>query len=490
MRKQPGPHAEPDGHGRQRPDADQGDAWSTASPRWGSCRPVRSPGSSASCPPSPSCSTGSSGEANATLKRLGDRLMDLTWSAEEEAFRAEARAWLTTNLAEWRARFGGEPASGDTAEGFAAAPGVGAPAVRRPLGGRVLGPSHGGRGASLWEWLIFEEEYYRAGAPQRVTQNGIFLLAPTHLRVRHRRSSRTASCRRMAGAEDLWCQGWSEPNAGSDLASVDQPGPRGSTAAGCSTARRPGPPGARSAPTSSACSAPTPTAERHRGLTYFLVPLDTARGHRARLRPARRRRGLRRGVLRRRVRRRRRGGRWRRARQAEGGLGGGHGHDRLGARAHAALARPLRRDRRAAGRRWPGGPRRCRPPTPGRATALDATPRPTSCRRWPRSPSWPQGRRPGPSRASPSSGGPSSTSSCTGPPSTCSAPTPSSTGPWSKGWQFSLSGPIYAGTNEIQRNIAAERVLGLPDERACERPTHRGSQAPSREDETVRPMEA
>jgi alkylation response protein AidB-like acyl-CoA dehydrogenase len=35
-------------------------------------------------------------------------------------------------------------------------------------------------------------------------------------------------------------------------------------------------------------------------------------------------------------------------------------------------------------------------------------------------------------------------------------------GPWSKGWQFALSGPIYAGTNEIQRNIAAERVLGLP----------------------------
>ena len=33
---------------------------------------------------------------------------------------------------------------------------------------------------------------------------------------------------------------------------------------------------------------------------------------------------------------------------------------------------------------------------------------------------------------------------------------------WSKGWQFSLSGPIYAGTNEIQRNIAAERMLGLP----------------------------
>jgi alkylation response protein AidB-like acyl-CoA dehydrogenase len=35
-------------------------------------------------------------------------------------------------------------------------------------------------------------------------------------------------------------------------------------------------------------------------------------------------------------------------------------------------------------------------------------------------------------------------------------------GPWAKGWQFALAGPIYAGTNEIQRNIAAERLLGLP----------------------------
>ena len=35
-------------------------------------------------------------------------------------------------------------------------------------------------------------------------------------------------------------------------------------------------------------------------------------------------------------------------------------------------------------------------------------------------------------------------------------------GPWNKGFQFALAGPIYAGTNEIQRNVVAERVLGLP----------------------------
>ena len=77
----------------------------------------------------------------------------------------------------------------------------------------------GGRGASLVEWVIFEEEYYRAGAPGRVSQNGIFL---------SRRSSSTtapptssnAGCRRWRPGETIWAQAWSEPEAGSDLASL------------------------------------------------------------------------------------------------------------------------------------------------------------------------------------------------------------------------------------------------------------------------------
>jgi alkylation response protein AidB-like acyl-CoA dehydrogenase len=42
------------------------------------------------------------------------------------------------------------------------------------------------------------------------------------------------------------------------------------------------------------------------------------------------------------------------------------------------------------------------------------------------------------------------------------APDAVDAGAWVKGYQFALAGPIYAGTNEIQRNVVAERILGLP----------------------------
>ena len=91
-----------------------------------------------------------------------------------------------------------------------------------------------------------------------------------------------------------------------------------------------------------------PEAERHRGLTYFLVPLDAPGRDGARLRPARRRRGLRRGLPRRRVRARRR-----RARRRARGLVGGDGHDERGARSHPAQPGPLPRRGRPARRPLP-----------------------------------------------------------------------------------------------------------------------------------------
>ena len=160
---------------------------------------------------------------------------------------------------------------------------------------------YGGRGASLLEWLIFEEEYYRAGAPNRVTQNGIFLLAPTLFEF-GTDEQKARILPKMAAAEELWAQGWSEPNAGSDLG---EPQEHGRARRRRLAAQRPEDLvhprrvlrlAVRAVPHRSARS------ERHRGLTYFLVPLDTPRRHGQAGRAARRRRGLRRGLPRRRVR--------------------------------------------------------------------------------------------------------------------------------------------------------------------------------------------
>ncbi|HEY3015012.1 MAG TPA: acyl-CoA dehydrogenase family protein, partial [Nocardioides sp.] len=98
--------------------------------------------------------------------------MNLDLSPAELAFQAEARAWLAANVPDTSLP------SMDTAAGFAAHQEWEA----RLAGARwsvVSWPEeYGGREASLVEWVIFEEEYYRAGAPGRVSQNGIFLLAP------------------------------------------------------------------------------------------------------------------------------------------------------------------------------------------------------------------------------------------------------------------------------------------------------------------------
>ncbi|BBH67442.1 putative acyl-CoA dehydrogenase FadE [Actinoplanes sp. OR16] len=78
---------------------------------------------------------------------------------------------------------------------------------------------YGGRDAPPLHALLFDEEYHRAGAPIRIGQNGLFLLAPTLL------AHGTADqCARilppMARGETVWAQAWSEPEAGSDLASI------------------------------------------------------------------------------------------------------------------------------------------------------------------------------------------------------------------------------------------------------------------------------
>jgi alkylation response protein AidB-like acyl-CoA dehydrogenase len=136
---------------------------------------------------------------------------------------------------------------------------------------------YGGRGVNLIEWLIFEEEYYGAGAPGRVNQNGIFLLGPT-LMDYGTDEQKARFLPRMAAGEDIWAQGWSEPNAGSDMAAIR------------ATAHRDGDDYVINGQKTWASRAAfadwlfgmfrtDPDSERHRGLTFVLIPLDTPGVH-------------------------------------------------------------------------------------------------------------------------------------------------------------------------------------------------------------------
>jgi len=191
--------------------------------------------------------------------------MDLTYSTAEQTFRREARRWLEAHVP--------KPAlpSGDTREGFARHVEWEKKLYEARWAVVSWPERYGGRAASLIEWLIFEEEYYRAGAPSRVTQNGIFLLAPTLFEY-GTDEQKDRILPRMAAAEELWAQGWSEPNAGSDLASIK------------STAERVDG-GYRLKGQKTWCTRGAfcdklfglfrsdPSAERHRGMSYFMVPL-------------------------------------------------------------------------------------------------------------------------------------------------------------------------------------------------------------------------
>jgi alkylation response protein AidB-like acyl-CoA dehydrogenase len=195
--------------------------------------------------------------------------MDLTETPDEQAFRSEARAWLAANVP-------AEPLpSFDTEEGFrlhreweAKLSAAGWSAVSWPI-------EYGGRGADYIKWLIFEEEYWRSGAPGRVNQNGIFLLGPTIMEV-GTDEQKARFLPPMASSKEVWAQAWSEPDAGSDMASIRSRArltddgsawivngqkiwaSRGVWADWCFGIFR-----------------TDPDSSRHRGLTFILIPLDS-----------------------------------------------------------------------------------------------------------------------------------------------------------------------------------------------------------------------
>jgi alkylation response protein AidB-like acyl-CoA dehydrogenase len=139
--------------------------------------------------------------------------MQISYTDNQQAFRAEVCAWLAANV---------PPApllTLECEEGYHQHVGWERQLASGNWGMVTWPESYGGRGLDLIEWLIFEEEYWGAGAPLRVNQNGIFLLGPTIMEY-GTEEQKARFLTPMAAGEVIWAQAWSEPGAGSDMAAI------------------------------------------------------------------------------------------------------------------------------------------------------------------------------------------------------------------------------------------------------------------------------
>ncbi|MDT4937503.1 MAG: hypothetical protein QOG80_1174, partial [Pseudonocardiales bacterium] len=143
--------------------------------------------------------------------------MDLRYPREAESFRAELRAWLDANLPD------DLPGQVEQLERGSAE------LDRLRAWNRTLADAgyaalswpeeYGGRGAGLLDQIVFNEEMDRAGAPGPVNIIGMPNIAPAIMQW-GTEDQKTRFLPRMLRGDDIWCQGMSEPNAGSDLASL------------------------------------------------------------------------------------------------------------------------------------------------------------------------------------------------------------------------------------------------------------------------------
>ena len=195
--------------------------------------------------------------------------MDLELDSAAAQFQLEVRDFLRANVPP-------EPLpSMDTREGFEAHRAWEHTLADARLSVVSWQREYGGRDASLLEWVLFEEEYYAAGAPGRVSQNGIFLLAPT-LFEHGTPEQLERILPRMARADDIWAQAWSEPEAGSDLAGIRSSAKR-AEGGWILNGQKTWSSRASFADWAFGLFRSDPEAERHKGLTYVMFPL-TAEG--------------------------------------------------------------------------------------------------------------------------------------------------------------------------------------------------------------------
>jgi alkylation response protein AidB-like acyl-CoA dehydrogenase len=138
--------------------------------------------------------------------------MDFSYAPEEERFRAELRAWLEANLC------GPEPQ--DPKAWVAFAKGWQRRLAEAGWCGVAWPKAYGGKGATLIQQIIFQEELARAKAPQFIGLAGLTMGGPV-LIAHGTEEQKQKHLRPILTADEIWCQGFSEPNAGSDLAAIN-----------------------------------------------------------------------------------------------------------------------------------------------------------------------------------------------------------------------------------------------------------------------------
>jgi alkylation response protein AidB-like acyl-CoA dehydrogenase len=194
--------------------------------------------------------------------------MDLAYDEQTCAFRDEVRSFLDAHQESFPTK------SYDTAEGFEQHRHWDKVLFDAGLSVIAWPRKYGGRDATLLQWVVFEEEYFRAGAPGRASANGTSMLAPT-LFAHGTEEQRDRILPKMATGEQIWAQAWSEPESGSDLASLRSTATR-TDGGWLLNGQKIWSSRAVFGERGFGLFRSDPAAERHRGLTYLMFDLDAA----------------------------------------------------------------------------------------------------------------------------------------------------------------------------------------------------------------------
>ena len=138
--------------------------------------------------------------------------MEVRFDTATEAFRQEIRAWLVANIPK-------EPMPSDSEGAFHHMRAWQKQMFDAGWAGIHWPKAYGGRGATLLEQAVFQQELARAQVPPMANTLGLMIVGPT-LMVHGTEEQKKRYIPKILSAEEIWCQGFSEPNSGSDLASL------------------------------------------------------------------------------------------------------------------------------------------------------------------------------------------------------------------------------------------------------------------------------